>query len=173
MADKSKGGKCMRRAGNPTRSVRRQRSIRNRDKNKARRIAEQKAREAANIERRADGEPTPWEAARAARKARRIELVKAGKIYEQPRNKDGFIVKTVVADDGKHEVLVECCPKCTRGAQMRLIAESTDKAAREAERANRKPRGKSVPKEDRKPVGRNADSRRRAPKQITAAGPVD
>ena len=38
---------------------------------KAARIAAQAARAAANVERRARGEMTPWEVAKAARKARR------------------------------------------------------------------------------------------------------
>lgn len=56
---------------NPRRKSRRERCWANGQKRKAKRQRENEAAHAANVQRRANGEPTPWEAAKARRAAAR------------------------------------------------------------------------------------------------------
>jgi hypothetical protein len=67
----SKGNPAHKRMSNPAKKAVRQNSWNRCQKRKAARREAQAQREAANRRLRAEGLPTPWEAARAARKARR------------------------------------------------------------------------------------------------------
>ena len=73
----AKGNPASKRMSNVARQNRRQNSWNRCQKKKEAKRAAVAEREAANRARRAEGTPTPWEAAKAARKARRAEERKA------------------------------------------------------------------------------------------------
>jgi hypothetical protein len=108
-----------------------------------------------------DGAPTPWEKAKSERWTKRMRLRQMGALPTQPRNSDGYIVKK---DAEGHEILVECCPKCTREARVRLTSEAEAKAADRASQASRRKARATSRRADSKPVGRSADSRRKTPR---------
>lgn len=68
----SKGNPASKRMSNANLKTRRQNSWNRGQRRKAERIAAQEQRAATNAGRRADGLPTPWEIAKAARAARRM-----------------------------------------------------------------------------------------------------
>lgn len=167
--DSNKGNPAQHRMGNPKRKERRTRSHLNGAERKRLRIADQNQRMHENLRRRANGEPTPWEAAKAARKARRTAVKMTGGLLPQPRNSDGLIVYRDA--DGSTKVK-ECCAKCTKAARLSLQAKAQEKEARALEKASARKAAATSKREDAKPVGKHADSRKRAPRQITAEGDV-
>lgn len=69
----SKGNPAHKRMGNAALKARRAASWTRGQRRKAARVKAQTEREVLNQARRADGEPTPWELAKAKRQARRAE----------------------------------------------------------------------------------------------------
>ena len=123
---------------------------------KQRRIDAQRVREEANRRLRANGEPTPWERAKADRRERRERLRAAGKLVQQKRI-NGKIVK--IDPETGASTLVECCPECTRRGFVE-VRELPDADRRDRASAAAKKVSKSKSKPKAKPT-------RKAPRQIT------
>jgi hypothetical protein len=123
---------------------------RTRSARKQARIDAQREREAVNVLKRRNGQMTPWEEAKAARKARRAAMG----LPKQERY-NGRIIKR---DEDGNKVLVQCCRRCDREAEVA--------AAREAEAAKAAGARKVRANDQRQKAAAAARKIHPAPKQI-------